>query len=152
MVQPDASLARQLALDDVEAFLSHLHLAISGLHRESLRGPAAQAIQSAQKKNRERYFQMLRSRTEPLTFEVQPGDYVLVADRIRKGLAPAFIGPFRVIRITAGGNVVISTDDAGTHRAPQQWKVKPSRLYPYRFSHQPHDARAAPAANSALPP
>jgi len=153
LAQPDDHLSRQLALDQLEELVtSQFHLALRAQHRSSIHDFAAQSITAAQKANRRRYFDLLQRRSEPLWFEVQPGDYVLVADRPRKGLAPAFLGPFRVLRVTGGGNVVLETDDMGTHRRSQQWKVKPSRLYPYKFDYQCHDASSVPSAPSSLQP
>ena len=144
MAQPDVLLARQLALDEVEEFLAaQFHLATQAHQRVDLQESAGRSIEAAQRRNRRNYFNMLQRRSEPLLFEIKPGDYVLVSGRSRKGLAPTFLGPFQVVRLTAGGNVVVATDASGTRRPSTLWKVKPSRLYPYRYTHQCHDASPA---------
>ena len=118
--QPNALLARQPALSEVEEFLAaQFHLATHAQQREVLQECTGRSIEAAQRRNRRNYFNMLKRRSEPLLFEVTPGDYVLVSGRSRKGLAPTFLGPFRVVRLTAGGNVVVATDDSSTLRPSQ---------------------------------
>ena len=143
LAQPDALLARQRDLSEVEDFLyAQFHSATHADQRVVLYDSAGRSIEAAQRRNRRNYYNMLQRRSEPLVFEVKPGDLVLVSGRPRNGLAPKFLGPFRVVRLTASGNVVVATDDSGTLRPLQLlWKVKPSWLYPCRYTHQCHDAR-----------
>lgn len=108
---------------------------------KDLGAKAEQQIQESQRRNRLQYFKILQRRKEPLVYDVSPGDLVLVADRPRKGLAPKFIGPFRVHRVTASGSVVLETDATGPHGQVKRWRVKQGRVYPYLCSHQTRDFR-----------
>ena len=99
---PDALLARQLNLTEVEEFLAaQFHLATRAERRVDLQESAGRSIEAAQRRNRRNYFNMLQRCSEPLLFEVKPGDFVLVSGRPRKGMAPKFLWPFRVVRLTA---------------------------------------------------
>ena len=71
MEQPDALLARQLNLSEVEEFLAaQFHLATQAQRREVLQESAGRSIEAAQCRNRRNYFNMLQRRSEPLLFEV----------------------------------------------------------------------------------
>lgn len=141
--QLDKRLQLPFLLPDVSPREYAAHADAHTRHRAQLYLQARQSIEQVQRCNRMRYHTLLQRRSEPLTYQVQPGDYVLVADRAYKGLAPKFIGPFQVVRITAAGNIVLATDTAGTLAPSRQWRVKPGRVYPYRFSHQCSDAAGA---------
>ena len=108
--------------------------------RQRLYATAYSNISQRQKEHRLRFLELQRQRNPKHRYQFQPNDYVLVSGRKATGLAPSLHGPFRLVRITDGGNAIIQTDDAGTHRAQQQWSVRSERLVPYKYDYRCYDA------------
>ena len=134
-------LDRTLQLDDLTNSLlnSEKHMHAADRAREQIYKLARTRLSQQQIQNRERYLKMLQARPGQQTFEVHPGDLVLVHNRDGKGLRLPLMGPFQVVRDTGKGNVIIQSRAATDDAPSPQWSVASDRVYPYRFSHQCYD-------------
>ena len=135
-------LDRELQLGDLTDSLlnSKKHMDSADLAREAIYKQARSRLSRQQIQNRERYLKMLQSRPGQQTFEVSPGDLVLVHNRDGKGLRLPLLGPFQVVRDTGKGNVIIQSQAPSETAPPPQWSVASDRVYPYRFAYQCYDA------------
>ena len=137
-------LDKELQLADVVSSILDCkrHFDTTESERQRIYAKARERLTSRQLLHRERYIKMLQSRPAPVVYNVKPDDLVLIHNQDSEGLRAPLMGPFRVVRITKAGNIIVSSD-SNTTSAPVQWSVAPDRVYPYRFENQCYDNEQA---------
>ena len=113
------ALDRRLKLDMLVHSILTLesHVTRMAQERQRLYAAAYNNTSERQKEHRLRFVELQRQRNPQHRYQFSPDDYALVSGTKAAGLAPSLHGPFQLVRITNGGNAIIQTDDAGTHRA-----------------------------------
>lgn len=139
-------LERDLQLTDLVPSLlkAKQHFDATETERQHIYAKAREKLTTRQRIHRERYIKMLQLRPASVTYHVLPEDLVLIHNQDSEGLRAPLMGPFRVVRITKAGNIIVCSDPtSSTNTTPVQWSVAPDRVYPYRFENQCYDIEQA---------
>ena len=144
----DDSCLDQATRDVISALVSPVaehKVALQELHfrdarRQQLYDDAYKCIAAAQQDHWQTAMQRMHASTQGNAYTFSAGDFVLVDARapgaLNKGLAPILLGPYMVWDITARGNIVLDLDNDTEGQATGRWVVAPSRVHPYRYTHQ----------------
>lgn len=133
----------ELQLEDLTQSLlySTKYMQAADAEREKIYAQARTRLTKHQLENRERFLKILQSRPGQHTFDVRPGDLVLIHNQDNKGLRLPLLGPFQVVRVTTKGNVIVQSRPTDSS-PPKQWSVVSNRVYPYKYAHQCYDLEA----------